>query len=393
MKEQIDILIVGDNPDHTFLLRELINGTLLNCTFDVAGNFEKCMEILQTKEFDIIFCNYFIPGISGLDMVRKINKNKITTPVVMLAETGDERIAVEAMKLGVYDYVSKSGISSRVLKRIIITTLEKKHLRDEKARLEHIVFEQNISLQHKNQELEKLVRLKSDLLSSLSHELRTPLNTIIGFSELLIDKIVGDINKKQEEYLNTMCVSAKNLLGMINEILDYSRLEAEKTEIKPDMFDISELLEEVIDYFKPSAEKKNISIEFSPNRVETKVFGDFNKVRHILTNLLSNAVKFNKENGRVRVHLLTPTKHDSRDYLQISVTDEGIGISEEHLDLVFEEFRQVKDEITWKHEGAGLGLFIAKKFVELNGGEIWVESEKGKGANFSFTLPLRPGIK
>jgi len=238
-------------------------------------------------------------------------------------------------------------------------------------------------IQEKSLQLEIANRHKSEFLANMSHELRTPLNAIIGFSEVLQERMFGDMNDKQTEYINDIHGSGKHLLSLINDILDLSKVEAGRMELELATFDVPSAIDNALTLIKERAGRHNIELQAKVEPEITAITGDERKVKQILLNLLSNAVKFTPEGGRIIV-----AARPADDMVEVSVTDTGIGIAPEDCEAVFEEFRQVGTDYTKKAEGTGLGLALTKKFVELHGGKIWVTSEVGKGSTFAFTLPV-----
>jgi signal transduction histidine kinase len=221
-------------------------------------------------------------------------------------------------------------------------------------------------------------RHKSEFLANMSHELRTPLNAIIGFSEALREKMFGELNAKQLEYLNDIHASGRHLLSLINDILDLSKIEAGRMELDVSSFPAAPTLEAMLALVRERAQRKGIALSLEVDSRLGEVRADERKFKQILLNLLSNAVKFTPEGGRIAV--------DARvngTGLEVAVSDNGIGIAPEDQAAVFEEFRQVGP----RAEGTGLGLALTRKFVELHGGAIGVASERGRGATFTFTIP------
>jgi signal transduction histidine kinase len=239
-------------------------------------------------------------------------------------------------------------------------------------------------IQDKTQQLEIANRHKSEFLANMSHELRTPLNAVIGFSEVLIERMFGEVNAKQEEYLNDILSSGKHLLSLINDILDLSKIEAGRMELEAQPFDLPSALDNALTLIRERAARHSIGLEVHVDPRIGEVVADERKVKQVLLNLLSNAVKFTPEGGKITMGAAL-----NGDAVAVSVADTGIGIAAEDQEAVFEEFRQVGDDYARKREGTGLGLALARRLVELHGGTLSLESELGKGSTFTFTIPVR----
>ncbi len=239
-------------------------------------------------------------------------------------------------------------------------------------------------IEDKSRQLEVANQHKSAFLASMSHELRTPLNAIIGFSEVLLAKFFGEVNAKQEDYLNDIHTSGRHLLALINDVLDLSKVEAGRMELELSEFDAPSALADAMTLIRERAMKHGIALGLDVAPGIATIHADERKFKQILLNLLSNAVKFTPDGGRVDV----VAKRDDGE-LVVAVRDTGIGIAPEDQQAVFEEFRQVGAHYTSKAEGTGLGLALTRRFVELHGGRIWLESEPGKGSTFFFSLPDR----
>jgi PAS domain S-box-containing protein len=251
-------------------------------------------------------------------------------------------------------------------------------LRKQSRELEQHVDE----LERKQSELERATRLKSEFLANMSHELRTPLNAIIGFAEVLLDGTYGTLNAKQKDCARDVLSGGRHLLGLINDILDLSKIEAGKMELQREDLDLESVVQQAIVLVTPQAATKAIPISVDVARETHLVHGDPDRIRQILLNLLSNAVKFTSNGGKVR---LSAQRTESG--TRVVVEDTGIGIAPEHADRLFKEFSQVDGSHTRRFGGTGLGLAISKRLVELGGGSIGFESEVGKGSKFFFTLP------
>jgi signal transduction histidine kinase len=237
----------------------------------------------------------------------------------------------------------------------------------------------------KSRQLEVASRHKSEFLANMSHELRTPLNAIIGFSEVLNERMFGELNDKQEEYLKDIHASGQHLLSLINDILDLSKIEAGRMELELTDFDLPSAMDNAVTLVRERASRKGVTVRMAVGAGVGGIRGDERKVRQVLLNLLSNAIKFTPEGGRIEVGAAV---EDGT--VEVSVSDTGVGIAPEDLEAVFEEFRQVGASAA-KQEGTGLGLALSRKFIELHGGKIWVKSQAGLGSTFTFALPLQRG--
>jgi GAF domain-containing protein/HAMP domain-containing protein len=251
-----------------------------------------------------------------------------------------------------------------------------------------VIAIQNARLFHeiedKSRQLEIANKHKSEFLANMSHELRTPLNAIIGFSEVLRERLFGDVNEKQDDYLKDIHSSGRHLLSLINDILDLSKIEAGRMELEPSTFELRGVMENALTLVRERAQRHEILLGLDVAADIGDVTADERKLKQILVTLLTNAVKFTPDGGRVDVNAC----RDGADIV-IAVADTGIGIAPEDQEAVFEEFRQVGRSYTNKQEGTGLGLALTRKFVELHGGRIRLESTPGKGSTFTFTLPSR----
>ena len=225
--------------------------------------------------------------------------------------------------------------------------------------------------------------LKDQFLANVSHELRTPLNSIIGFSELLKEQLVGPLNEKQLHYVQNILQSAEHLLSIINDILDLSKVEAGSLEVESLPVNLKEILQWALFMQRERAKRHNISLNLEMDEEIGIVRTDPTRLKQILFNLLSNAVKFTPDGGSVSVKA---RKLDGE--IQISVSDTGIGIPKEKMEEIFEPFVQLDGSLSRRYEGTGLGLALTRRLVELLGGRIWVESQLGKGSAFHFTIPV-----
>ncbi|MFO1462467.1 MAG: HAMP domain-containing sensor histidine kinase [bacterium] len=257
-------------------------------------------------------------------------------------------------------------------------------------------------IRNKNIELERANRIKSEFLAIMSHELRTPLTAIIGFSELLMEEVMGELNAEQKDSLREVINNGEHLLHLINSILDLAKVEAGKMELNLEDFSLEDLVQEVASSVSPLLKKKQQKLELKIESPLPAFHADARKIRQILLNLISNAIKFTPESGAITLrarHLrewpaeaavhAPPFPTCPAGYFSLEVEDNGIGIDPKDLKTIFNVFEQVDSSFTRRYQGTGLGLALTKQFVEMHQGAIWVESEKEKGSTFHLVLPVR----
>ncbi|KWT79608.1 sensor histidine kinase [Candidatus Magnetominusculus xianensis] len=265
---------------------------------------------------------------------------------------------------------------------------ERKHMEDKLKeyadKLEQKVKDRTKELEEAKLLAEAASKTKSGFLANMSHELRTPLNSVIGFTQVLIDKLYGDLNARQELYLTNVLNSGNHLLALINEVLDLSRIEAGKIELERSNFSTALLLSTSVAMFKERAMAKRIKLS-AETQTDALMDGDELRIKQVLYNLLSNAIKFTHEGGTVRITVRAIDQGGA--YIETAVEDTGIGIKEGDIERLFTEFTQLDSSYTKRYEGAGLGLALSKKLIELHGGTIGVTSVYGKGSRFYFTVP------
>jgi signal transduction histidine kinase len=238
-------------------------------------------------------------------------------------------------------------------------------------------------LQTLNEQLERASQAKSDFLASMSHELRTPLNSILGYTELIQDEIYGEVPAKIRDVLERVQHSGRHLLGLINDVLDLAKIEAGSMELSPTEYAARDIVDSVVSSLRSLAAEKGLEFVAGVQADIPAAFGDGRRIAQCLMNLAGNALKFTKQ-GRVEIGV-----ERQGETLVYRVSDTGVGIPQDQLESIFAEFQQADPTITREFGGTGLGLSITKKFVEMHGGRIWVESELGKGSTFFFSIPLR----
>ncbi|UCE79949.1 MAG: diguanylate cyclase [Nitrospiraceae bacterium] len=267
--------------------------------------------------------------------------------------------------------------------------------------LEKKVMERTEELERTNRELERMNELKGRFIANTSHELRTPLNSILGFSDVLKEKTFGPLTDDQERYVKNIHSAGKHLLELINNVLDIAKIEAGKYEMMYETFLVTDLTEDVLNIMMPVGQNKSIEITVQLDEKVDSITADRVKIKQVLYNLLSNAIKFTPEGGQVGIQISHETMtdrgniwiDDASEYIKFSVWDEGVGISPDDKNRIFDEFEQVDTTLSRESGGAGLGLALCKKLVELHGGSITVDSTLGKGSTFSFTIPVSSPVE
>ncbi|MEA3328784.1 MAG: hybrid sensor histidine kinase/response regulator [Candidatus Omnitrophota bacterium] len=389
-KREIKILHIDDSPIDREIMAEALKAIedfeiKIESARTATEGLEKAAGVKD--RFDVIIVDYKMPGLTGVDFMRKLKEKNIDIPVIMSTGAGSEKVAVEVMKLGAYDYMLKDeafrGGTSLVVKR----TLQRYEEKKERERLEAETKEYDRKLKKANEELRKVSQMKSDFVSIVSHELRTPLSSIREGVSQVLDGVTGEINNKQRKYLAISIEEIDRLNKIVNDLLNISRLEAGKVELNKESIGISGLVNKVIDGFKHLIKDKDISLTSIVPQNDIKISLDAEKIRQVVLNLIFNAYKFTKEKGKITVEV-----KNKEDKVEIVVKDTGIGIAREDIPRLFSKFAQFGQKGVYRGKGTGLGLVICKSFIEMHGGKIWAESELNKGSKFIFSLPKKPGV-
>ncbi len=353
---------------------------------------------IDLNKFDLILLDYRLPDINGLQLIEQIKSLDIKVPIIVLTGQGDEEIAVEMMKAGAADYLSKGKIEPDNLTKAIHSAIRLHKAEQAVEAANSRLRASNELLVLKNQELERQQQqiklqniklqesynLKSEFLATMSHELRTPMNAIMGFSQLLLRQYPDPLSSQQENLIQRILNNSKNLLDMINEMLDFSKIEAGKLEIKTTKLDLNFLTKLTVEELRSLALQKQLDLVCEIELENNFLIQDANSIKRILINLLSNAIKFT-ERGEVKIKVWEINKNK----IGISVMDTGIGIAPEDRAKIFQAFRQGDQSFTRQHSGTGLGLAITESLVKMIGGEIHLTSKLGEGSTFTLEIPRR----
>jgi signal transduction histidine kinase len=364
--------------------RATLCGILEDAGYRVIGveTGEKARKTIQGNPFDIIITDIRLPDVGGMEILEMAKELNPDAAVIMVTGYASLETAVDAVNQGAYAYFVKP-VNPDELKTTIANALRQQRLAQENKRLVENLQCSNKLLFEANEELKKATQAKSEFMANMSHELRTPLNVIIGFSELMLDEVPGNLSKEQRQCINDILTSGKHLLGLINDVLDLSKIESGKMELKPTHFSLPAVIESLRRIMMPMIAPRNQTLEINLHKGLDNIYADRDKVGQVLLNMLSNATKFTPDGGRLKVEA---TRDDK--WCKVSVIDNGIGIPHEDRERIFEPFSQLDNPLTRESGGTGLGLAIAQQIIEKHGGRIWVESGYETGSRFNFTLPL-----
>ncbi len=396
------IIIVEDDPG----TRATLCGILMEDPGYKVIGLEKgtdALEMIRKSSFDVVIADIRLPDVSGLEILELAKEINPDAAVIMMTGYASVETAVDAVNQGAYAYFVKP-VNPDEMKTTITNALKQQRLSLENRRLvedlqrsNKLLFEANKELSNeiterkrieqelieKTGQVERATQLKSEFLANMSHELRTPLNVIIGFSELMLDKVPGKINEKQRQCLNDILDSGKRLRNLINEVLDLSKIESGKMEFKLGNIALTDVIESLrtsmMSIVAPKKQRLDIEIEDGL----PPVHADESKLGQVLLNLVDNSSRFTPDEGKLKIEAVR-----ENNYCRVSVIDSGIGIKKEGQERIFEPFCWLDNPLTKEKSGTGLGLALVETIVEKYGGRIWVESEYGKGSRFTFTLPL-----
>jgi signal transduction histidine kinase len=396
MEEIYKILVVDDDEVDRMAVRRALLKADIQIEISEAANYTEAIATTESLSPDCVFLDYRLPDKNGLSLVQELRRRGYKIPLVVLTGQGDEEIAVELMKAGASDYLSKSRISSGILSRVLRNSIRiyRAEMQVEEAnqqlrksnelllRKNQILEKQRQQIQLQNLKLSEASQLKSQFLATMSHELRTPMNAIIGFSQMLLRPTKGPLTPQQRDMVERILNNGTNLLTLLNEILDFSKIEAGRLELKLESFNLEHLVTETVAEMRSLADQKNLALEVHLHLSDVSVTNDPSRLRQVLVNLLSNAIKFT-ETGGVWVTI----SETAPNQIAIAVRDTGIGIATADLDTIFEAFRQVDQTITRKHAGTGLGLAITDSLVQMMQGHITVESQPEQGSIFQIHIP------
>jgi two-component system sensor histidine kinase/response regulator len=355
------ILVIDDEQEMCDLCRDVFVKDGYRA--ETAGSGETGLQKVRKIRPDLVLVDLKLPGMSGIDILREIKDFDPNIVSVMITAYASIESAVEAVKLGAYDYLPKPFTLDQLL------TVTKRGLERRRLILESEAL---------RQEKEKMKEL---FISMVSHQLRSPLTAVQGYFDLILGGFVHDA-AEQKKMIKQAGERIRGLLTLINDWLKMAQVDKDKVEEKFESLNLAFVLSKTVDLMQPLAKEKGISLQFEPSDGLPHVRGDKETLQEVFANLIDNGIKYNKDGGTVTVR----TKENSSQLI-IKISDTGIGISKEDMPFIFDEFFRVKNESTQQITGTGLGLSIVKRMVEAHSGSIKVTSELGKGSTFTVSLP------
>ena len=390
MQEPARILVVDDEPDLELLIRQRFRHKIRNkeVVFDFAHNGFQALEKLGNQEnvFDMILTDINMPEMDGLTLLEKLKEQFSNHKAVVVSAYGDMENIRIAMNRGAFDFVTKPIDFTDLETTIDKTISEIRFIRkgEEAQKQLKITILEKEQAQMEKMKAEHSEKFKQQFLANMSHEIRTPMNSVLGLSNLLIKT---KLDEQQKKYLNVIKKSSENLLVIINDILDLSKIEAGKLDFEKISFSLEDAVDTAYHTLLFKAEEKNLEFNIIIEEGTPKALvGDPTRLNQILINIAGNAIKFT-ETGSVKIEIKELEKQDNLSTIRFSIIDTGIGIAEDNISKIFESFSQASSDITRRFGGTGLGLTISRQLIELQGGIINVTSKLGTGTNFQFTIP------
>lgn len=382
------ILVVDDEPRIVELLRREL-GRIYRVFTATSG--AEALEIMEKESIVLIISDQKMPGMNGAELLKNIVEHYPDTVRILLTGYTDLDALVGAVNGGrIYRYVSKPW-ETEELKAVVKQGIEHYELKEQNSLLLDDLKKNNLELLKAYEELKALDKAKDVFLSSVSHELRTPLTSIRSFSEILLNYEDTD-SLDQKDFLGIIHAESERLMLLIDDVLDLSNIQAGTMAWNDTVVVLETLIEQVMETQEPLFQGKNLYVSLDCASDLPEIFVDRDRIRQVLTNLLDNATKFSVEGGeiRIRAELFEGRRFgESSRWIRVGLSDQGVGVKQKDRLLIFEKFNQGScDTLTDKPQGTGLGLPICKEIITHYGGNIWVESEEGKGSTFFFSIPV-----
>lgn len=395
MKKPLNILVIAHKSDcHQIKLS--LEKTDIKIELETANNHEQGILAFKNKRYDCLLLDQTLLEENLSQVINKLQSGKNTFPIIIITEQANSKEILKCSCIEVTEYLAKSVLLGGNLEYIIKSTIrihqtqiKLKNSHEKLKVCKRILINKNYKIEQQQQEINSqrkeisdLSKLKSSFLKIISHELRTPMNAIIGFSQMLVYDKSHPLSEEQVDMISRILKNSKHLLMLLNEIIDYAKIEGGKLKLRPEVFDISHLVDQKVREAKVLAEAKKLSLLLKLEIENTLILNDKLKLDKILSNLLSNAVKFTEVGG-----IFIKISETMKKQLIITVKDTGIGIAQQNLAEIFKPFTQMDKGNNRKYSGIGIGLTTIKSLVNMMGGKIYIESQIGIGTNIQIELP------
>lgn len=359
-KNSRKIVIVDDERIITDTLKMLLS---LEFTDEIQtfNSPIEALEFIQHNGADVVLSDFLMPQMNGIEFLTQVKKIVPYTCMIMLTGYADKENAIKAInEIGIHRYIEKPWSNTDLI-LAVRNGFERTEL------INKLTLEQEMN------------KLRDDFIATLTHDLRTPLLAAIQTLKFFLDGTLGELNEKQSKFLDTMLTSNKDMLGLVNALLEVYKYESGQLVLCKDKFLINDLIFQGINELKPLCEQKNITLDYE--NTELEIFADKQELRRVISNLLGNAINHTSEGGKISV-----TAHQDDDSIFVSVEDNGVGIPQEDIPNMFRRFSQgTKNK---RSTGTGLGLYLSRQIIEAHNGKISLKSELGKGSTFTFELPV-----
>lgn len=381
-EERISILVADDDPFVRAMLQEILESADYAVQTSDDGSEAFRIWFASPESTDLIISDMNMEKMSGLELIRQVRRYSGDVPIIILTVNDEISVALEAIRSGATDYLLKDENIQETILISVERVIEKDRLKKQNLRLMHELEEKNRELAASNRKLLDLNQQKNRFLGIAAHDLRGPIGGIMGLSEMLMEEGAGKISEDHETFIRTIHSVSKEMLLLLNDLLDVSVIESGRLDIRPETDDLKALLEKRIEINRFAADKKKIRIQTDFSDIPPLPF-DAKRISQVFDNYISNAVKFSPINSNIYIKLT-----QENDFARVTVRDEGPGISEEDRGKLFGEFQRLSARPTAGESSTGLGLAIVKKIIDAHGGKVCAESREGEGAAFSFLIPF-----
>lgn len=367
----IKVLLVDDDEDDYLIIKQVFS-RIPDSPFELdwCSQFENAKTLIDQKEHDIYLIDYRLAGQTGLELLEYAQPFKRSEPFILLTGVGDRQIEIRSMKLAAADYLVKGTINAELLARTLYYALERKQFE-----------EQRVSA------LIKLNKAKDEFISLAAHQLRTPATGVKQYLGMVLEGFVGDLTDSQKSILKKANESNERQLRIVTDLLKVAQVDAGKVRLRKADVDVVSLINDVIKEQRETFVSRNQTVIFEPKTEDMQLYFDRDTIRMVIENLIDNASKYSGENKTVTVKL-NETDHD----VEITIIDKGVGIKPEDQDRLFEKFSRIENPLSTQVGGTGLGLYWAKKIIDLHQGRVTFESTIGEGTMFTIHLPKNPSL-